>query len=205
MKTTALIAGVLLIQGLWAGSTQGQVMSPRRLTQRIAPQTAQPAPPQASVPANPSSPPPAVVQPAPDPEQAQAAKDELARKTAEFRQKRAQEDAASTNSVSSEPLLIRCKPIQPDPNNVLQFLDLTLTNTTTKPITKATLRLVYCDANGQVLKEWTTYKQIDPKLQGQTSREIDEPAYFMPFTTRKVKIEVKDVRFADGTQWPPQG
>ena len=31
--------------------------------------------------------------------------------------------------------------------------------------------------------------------------EVVQPAYFMPFLTRRVKVDVLSVTFVDGSQW----
>jgi cell fate (sporulation/competence/biofilm development) regulator YmcA (YheA/YmcA/DUF963 family) len=210
MKTLRLMFfGVLIIQSVLLSSIEAQIYSPRRLTQRIAPQL---APGQSNTPC------PAVTQPTvatfqqpADPATIQAEKDEALRKTAEFRKQRAEEAAQSPESgsevkspkIDSTPLVIECKKVQPDPEESLQSISLSLSNTCPKAINRVTMRLIYCDASGQKLKEWTTRRELDQALGGKRTMELIQPAYFMPWTARRVKVEVKSVRFSDGSEWIP--
>jgi hypothetical protein len=98
--------------------------------------------------------------------------------------------------------MVDCQAVQPDPRESLQYVNLNLTNNVPKSITRVTMRLVYCDANGQALKEWTTQRELDHNLAGKETEELRQPAYFMPLYTRRVKVEIKQVHFADGTDWP---
>jgi hypothetical protein len=145
-----------------------------------------------------------MVQPPVDPEKARAAHEEALRKTAEFQKKRAEEEGAdATNSVSQAmaPVAVECKTVHPDPSQSLQFLDLSLTNNLPKAVKRLTMHLIYCDANGATLKEWTTHRELDRDLGGNATMELSQPAYFMPLYSRRVKVQVEDVRFADGTAW----
>ena len=207
MKKLRLILFVTLIcqSGLFV--TVRAQYSARRLTQRIAPQV---APAQTSAPSQAvASPAGGVIQPqAPiDPEKAKAAKEEALRKTAEFQKKRAEEAAqaaADDADGGRPPLVIECKTVQPDSREALQYLSLSLTNALPKAISKVTMRLVYYDAKGAKIKEWTTQRELGPNLEGKGIMELSQPAYFMPLFAKRVKVEVEDVRFADGTQWAPK-
>jgi hypothetical protein len=210
MKTLRLMFfGVLIIQSVLLSSVEAQVYSPRRLTQRIAPQLA---------PGQTNTPRPVVAQPTvaafqmpADPATIQAEKDEALRKTVEFRKQRAEEAAQSPESGSemkspkfnSTPLVIECKKVQPDPGESLQSISLSLSNTSSKAINRVTMRLIYYDASGEKLKEWTTRRELDQALDGKRTIELIQPAYFMPFVARRVKVEVKSVRFSDGSEWIP--
>jgi hypothetical protein len=207
MKTLQLLFfGVQIIQSVLLSPAEAQIYSPRKLTQRIAPQLA---------PVQTSSPQPVVTGPAvralqlpADPEKAKAEKDEALRKTEEFRNQRAQEASKSAESesapkIGSAPLMIECKKVQPDPGESLQSINLSLNNTSPKAISRVTMRLIYFDAGGEKLKEWTTRRELDQALEGKRTMELAQPAYFMPFIARRVKVEVKSVRFSDGSEWIP--
>ena len=210
MKALRLMfLGVLFIQSVSLSSVEAQIYSPRRLTQRIAPQL---APGQTNT-FRPVATPPTVgaFQMPADPAKVQAERDEALRKTVEFRKQRAEEAAASPESESGlkspkfgrVPLVIECKQVQPDPAESLQSINLSLSNTCPKAISRITMRLIYYDATGEKLKEWTTRRELDQPLAGKKTMEFTQPAYFMPFIARRVKVEVKAVRFTDGSEWIP--
>lgn len=176
----------------------------RRLTQRIAPQTAPAQPgPAAPAPVPQTGPRPIVVplNPTSTPEE----REQAARKAAEFRNQRAAEDAkaaeaAATNTVP--PLVIGCSKVEIDPSQSLQTLSLSLTNTVQEPISYVAMDLVYFDEQGMRIKDWVTRRELDVPLRGKGIIELNQPAYHMPLVTRRVKVEVKEVRFADGKTWP---
>lgn len=148
-----------------------------------------------------------VVQPPVDPAKLQAEKEEAVRKTEEFRKQRADEDAlakgsgTNTQEVACAPLTVECRKVEPNSRESLQFITLNLTNSCPAAINRITMHLLYCDSHGEVRKEWTTQRELDHPIDGKTSIELNQPAYFMPLMTRKVKIEVKEVRFSDGKLW----
>jgi hypothetical protein len=200
MKTWFTIA-LLLFLGALASSLDAQVYSPRKLTQRVAPQptAAQNTPAPTGAPAAA----PAAPAPAPDPEKVQAAKEETARNVAEFRKQKADEEAAAATNAPgfTVPLLVECKKVEADPHESLQFINLSLTNAAPKAITRITVRMNYFDDRGREIKEWTTRRDLEQPLMAKTTREISQPAYYMPLTTRRVKIDVAEVLFADGSTW----
>src|SRR5262249_35122570 len=140
--------------------------SARQLTRRVAPQQQPAAPAPAPAPA-PVAPAPAatvapapmpvqpalrVVQPTVDPAQAQAEKDESYRKAAEFRKQKEDAEASEAKADNSadpaskiSPLQIACGKLAIDPRESLQFLNLSLSNSVPKQITRVTMRMVYCD------------------------------------------------------------
>jgi hypothetical protein len=210
------LIGAILISTLFTLASHAQAYSPRRLTRRVAPQTAPPAQNNAPAPApQPAAPQPAVAQPAPaappvqivqppvDPAQVKAEHEEAAKKAIEFRKKREAEEAeaAKKNTDAKQVLQIVCKPVKPDPTVSLQFVDLSLTNLCSKPISRVTMHFVYFDATGLRLKDWTTRRDLDQPLPGNQAMVLSEPAYFMPLGTKKIQIDPKEVRFADGTEW----
>ncbi len=205
MKTRCLVLGLVLAAQFVAGPRiLGQVSSPRRLTQRIAP-LLPPQPTNAPRPA-PAVPPPAQggVQPAaPD----RSTRDVTNVNATEPQKAPGNEDASGKSpaeaAITSSPVLVQPGPVKIDPDRSLQFIDLTLTNTCPKAITKITLHLTYLDTNGSILKDWTTYRELDRPLPPNSVLELNQPAYFMPLVTKRVEVKAEEVRFADGTEWPP--
>jgi hypothetical protein len=212
MKTLRLISLSAMIAAplAFSLSLQAQVLSAKRLTQRINPQSASPqqmAPPSVGI--QPSM----QVMPIPaDPAKMQAEKEEGLRKAAELRQQRAQEDSESTKGQSDTsalefegvPLRIDCKKVEPDPNEVLQSIDLSVTNACRRPITGVVMGLNYFDGRGTKLKEWTTRREFDQALPPKAAVVLAQPAYFMPLFAKRVTVDVKEVRFSDGTLWKPK-
>ena len=181
---------------------RAQVYSPRRLTQRIAPSL-----PPANSAARGSVPAPGVSTTVPvDPEQQAADRAEAARKTEEFRNQHAQDDAKATdqtNSIPTVPLLIQCNKLETDPGQSLQFLSLSLSNAAPVAIRRVTMHLIYYGDNIAKPQEWTTRRELDRPLPAGRALELDQPAYYMPWTTKRVKVEVKEVEFSDGKTWAP--
>jgi hypothetical protein len=203
-----LLGTIALSVFIWPVQAQ---MSARRLTQRIAPLLPPPAnnaprPAGAQPGAQPAARP---AQPPPDPEQVEADRLEAARKAEDFRKRRAEEDSAtavnkaetSASRSRRAPLLIECKSVAPDSAQSLQSVSLTLSNTCPERITGMAMRLVYYGGKGEKLKEWTTRRELDQPLAGTSGMELNQPAYFMPWTTKRVHVEVKEVRFSNGTLW----
>jgi len=80
---------------------------------------------------------------------------------------------------------------------------LSLRNTSPKAISRVAMHLVYFGQTGDRLKDWTTRRDLEPPLLSNTSMQLDQPAFYMPFVTKSVKVEVESVRFSDGTEWTP--
>jgi hypothetical protein len=192
MNTWKLLVPVVVLAGSFCLSTPAQVYSPRRLTQRIAPQTAQPAP---GAPASPGMAPAPVVHAPLAPAKSLA----NASTNAEAPQKLDEPVAAP----QPPPLTIDCKKLEIDPNSSLQSILLTLTNTSAKAVSYVTMHMIYMDNNGLRLKDWTTRRELDPPLPPNTSMELDQPAYFMPLVTKRVKVELLSAKFTDGADWSP--
>jgi hypothetical protein len=209
MKVLRLILlGALLVPAIALRSVPAQVYSPRRLTERIAPQTAPSPRPMAP----PAAAPPVVmvVQPTVDPVKARADLEEAQRKAVEFQKQRAAEDAqaaqdqpnAKVLNGGTPPVTVECQPVHPRPEESVYDLDLSLRNTSSKGISRLKMRLVYYDAAGAKLKEWVTQRDLEPTLPPNRTLELSQPAFFMPMTTtRTAKVLVEGVRFADGTEW----
>jgi hypothetical protein len=81
---------------------------------------------------------------------------------------------------------------------------LSVSNLCPKAISRVSMRLIYYDARGEMLKEWTTRREFDRALEGKARMELVQPAYFMPLTTKRVGVEIRDVHFSDGTLWTPK-
>jgi hypothetical protein len=186
---------------------RAQIYSPRRLTQRIAP-LLPPAPtnaPRSSVSQTATRPGQAPV----DPEQQAADRSEAAAKTDQFRKHRVEEESQSpTNDAQgiklpALPLVVECTKCQPDSRESLQFVSLSLSNACSLAINRVTMHLVYFADRGEKLKEWTTYRILDQPLPPATTLEVKQPAFFMPWSTKRVKVEVKEIHFSDGTVWAP--
>jgi hypothetical protein len=105
---------------------------------------------------------------------------------------------------SGQPLLVRWNDITPDAQELLQKLTLSLTNTSLKSISRVTMRLVYRDDSGDVVKEWTTRRELDRPLKPRETIQLTQPAYFMPLVTKHTEIVVVELRFSDGSNWTPK-
>jgi len=197
MKTLRLCGVGLISLSVCIGTLEAQVSSARKLTQRIAP-LLPPAPPNAGrgVATQPGV---RFVAPVPNPTSSPASgakvEDELGGAPA----KAAPEPPPAERS--PVPLIIECNTVKPDSRELLQFVSLSLTNTSAKPINRVTMRLLYFAGTGEKLKEWTTRRDLEPPMAGNSAMELTQPAYFMPLVTKRVKVEVVSVRFADSTEW----
>jgi hypothetical protein len=178
---------------------EAQVLSARRLTQRIAPLL----PPPPSNGPRPASVPPRVVNalpPAKPPPARTGVQTQLAE---EPNRPSPAESEPRTPPRLGVPLLIECNQVKPDPQQSLQQIELSLTNAAETAVRQLTMRLVYCDSKGEKLKEWITRRELDQPLAAKAAMELSQPAYFMPLTTKRVKVELLGARFADGSEWAP--
>jgi len=66
------------------------------------------------------------------------------------------------------------------------------------------MNLIYIDRDGVKTKGWMTSRELDRVLGAGQGTELEQPAYFMPALTKRVAVEVKNVRFEDGTEWSGQ-
>ncbi len=182
----------------WASLTKAQVYSARKLTQKIAPQ---PTPTPATAPH------PAMAQPnvrvVSTPV---AAAKTSAISGASSEKPVAEAEAGETVESGAEganpvPLIIDSKPVRPNPRESLQDVSLSLTNAAPTAIKNVTMRLIYLDVQGTKLGEWTTRRQIEPPLAGQSTMQLEQPAFYMPQTARRMKVEVTEVGFTDGKVW----
>jgi hypothetical protein len=190
---------------LWP-QVNGQVSSPRRLTQRIAPLL----PPQPANPPRPTAPPaaPGTTQPAASPTSPAGTRDVTNSSAQEARPTSPQDTdlvnkEAEQQVLKNAPLQVTCAPVRTDPDRSLQFLTLSLTNASAKAISHVTLHLTYNDASGAILKDWTTRREIEPPLPAGNTMDLNQPAYFMPFVAKRAEVKVLRIRFTDGTEWPP--
>ena len=198
MKALGLLAAAtLILESPWP--VQAQILSARRLTQRIAPLL---PPPPTNAPRRVVIQTPGRVAPsaAVSPESSRTGQRPLAEDP----------EPAGTNSpaklieIPAVPVVIQCQKVQPDPAESLQTVELSVTNLAPAALTEFTMRLVYLDRTGEKVKEWTTQRELDQPLSGKSAIELSQPAYFMPLITKRVKVEVLSARFADGTEWPPK-
>jgi hypothetical protein len=198
VKTLLFLVGAL-IAGSMAAPVEAQIYSPRKLTERIAPLL--PPPPANTVArAIPAPPPRALFQPVNSSRPTPAASKPLAEDPAAAH---ANGPESATTDIDRAPLTVQCTRLKPDPEESLQTIDLCLSNTGSKAVSRVTLHLVYCNEAGEKLKEWTTRREMDQPLSAKAKLELSQPAYFMPFVTRRVKVQVLGARFTDGTEWPP--
>ena len=100
------------------------------------------------------------------------------------------------------PLVIECHRVEPDPRQSLQFIGLSITNTSSKAISRIGMRLNYFDSTGRKLKDWTTRRELDAPLPPHTAIELDHPAYHA-FDHKDGEGGVVDAHFADGRDWLP--
>jgi len=188
-----LLVPLIVLAGAFCLSSEAQVYSARRLTQRVAPQPGQPAPP--AQPASPGAAPAPVIHAPLAPAKSLA--------TVSTNAEAPQKVDEAVPTPQPPPLTIDCKKVQADPNSSLQSIMLTLTNTTPKAVSYVTMHMIYLDNNALRLKDWTTRRELDPPLPPNSSMELDQPAYFMPLVTKRVKVELLGAKFTDGSEWSP--
>jgi hypothetical protein len=196
MKTLRLSClAALLINSASFVSVHGQIYSAKRLTQRIAPQL----PPAQTSLAQPGAGLPAarVVVPVVPPATSLA----ISKPAATEPETPATEPEAGPATSERVPMVIQCAKVQPDPRESLQYVSLSLSNTCTSAINQITMSMTYYDASGLKLKEWKTKRDLNWPLPANKSTELVQPAYFMPLSTRQVKVEVVEARFLDGKEW----
>jgi hypothetical protein len=197
------VMGVTVVSVLlFSVSGHAQVYSPRRLTQRIAPLL--PPPPGSASPASPTQ--GAAPRPV-DPEQQAADRAEADRKVAEFRNQRPHDESdsasgkAETNGIPTAPLIVLGTKCEPRANESMQSISVTLSNAAPAAIRRVRMHLIYYGDPNERPKDWTTQRDLDRPLGSGKTVELEQPAYFMPWTTKHVKIEVKEVEFTDGKTW----
>lgn len=90
---------------------------------------------------------------------------------------------------------------------VLRSVRLRITNSFDRPVAKVTFYLGYLDRRGRPLASWTT-EHADPEQSAlvgpNAEREFVCPAFFMPDTTASVRVQLREVKFADGGEWRPE-
>jgi hypothetical protein len=100
-----------------------------------------------------------------------------------------------------------------DRGEVLRYVRLRIVNQADLAVRKVSLALTYLDRWDASLKEWATEYQNPEKKRGEAVAEIVGPkakteflcpAFYMPDTTRKVHVRLREITFADGTIWSPQ-
>jgi hypothetical protein len=85
----------------------------------------------------------------------------------------------------------------------MRILRLRLGNPTEREIAEITLRLEYLDDRGNELGRWRTVHTASETLaRSASTNEIDVRAFFVPLFTRRARVAVEGVAFADGERWP---
>jgi hypothetical protein len=89
-----------------------------------------------------------------------------------------------------------------DLGEVIRTIKVRINNPSERAVQKIKVTLTYIDASGRKLKEWTTvHQEPDRLVEGKTIREFNCPAFFMPESTKRVDILLREAGFTDGTQW----
>jgi hypothetical protein len=89
-----------------------------------------------------------------------------------------------------------------DLGEVIRTIKVRINNPSERAVQKIKVTLTYVDASGRKLKEWTTtHQEPDRIVEGKTIREFNCPAFFMPESTKRVDILLREAGFTDGTQW----
>ena len=89
-------------------------------------------------------------------------------------------------------------------NEQFKKLQVKTTNHTNKEIYRLDLKLEYLDPDGKVLKDWPGNHQSQQNrvlVDVEGSAEFELTAFFMPDEATSARVSVKQIEFADGTEW----